>query len=142
MPYRATRQYGEIVPITSGTTGAGTAPSMPPFGVSILSGTSSEVYVLQPPTMAGQRKTIVFSGNSTANNPVVRLSTATGVVSFFNGQTTGQTIMTCAASRSTAFCQVVELMSMNSTSWMVTNVFPVTTTPTPAIAGGGVTLSS
>jgi hypothetical protein len=142
MAYLRSRQQGEIVNITTGTTGAGTAPSMDPYGISVLSATSGEVFVLKAPTMAGQRKTICFSGNSTANNPVVRLSTATGVVSFFNGQTTGLTIMTCAAARSTVSCQVVELISMNTTSWMILNVFPCTTTPTAANMGGGVTLSS
>ena len=142
MAYYQSRQQGEIVPISSGSTGAGTAPSMPPYGVSILTGTSSEVYVLQAPTIPGQRKTIMFAGNSTANNPVVRLSTATGVVSFYNGATTGLTIMTCAAARSTASCQVVDLVSINTTSWAITNVFPCTTTPTAANLGGGITLSS
>ena len=142
MAYYQSRQQGEIVPISSGSTGAGTAPSMPPYGVSILTGTSGEVYVLQAPTIPGQRKTIMFAGNSTANNPVVRLSTASGVVSFYNGATTGLTILTCAAARSTASCQVVDLVSINTTSWAITNVFPCTTTPTAANLGGGITLSS
>jgi len=142
MAYLRSRQAGEIIAITSGTTGAGTAPSMDAYGVSLISATSGEVFVLKAPSFAGQRKTICFAGNSTANNAVVRLSTATGVVSFFNGATTGLTIMTCAAARSTASCQVVELISMNTTSWMILNVFPCTTTPTAANLGGGVTLSS
>lgn len=141
MPYQKTFQAGEIVPISSGTTGSGTSPSIPNYGVSVLSATSSEVFVLQAPVQ-GVRKTICFAGNSTANNPVVRLSTATGVVSFFNGATTGLTIMTCAAARSTVSCQVVEMIGMNSTSWMILNVFPATTTPTAANMGGGITLSS
>lgn len=142
MAYSKTQMAGEIVPISSGTTGAGTSPSMPPYGVSVLTATSSEVFVLQAPSFPGQRKVIAFAGNSTANNPVVRLSTATGTVSFYNGATTGLTILTCAAARSTASCQVVELLSINTTSWMITNVFPCTTTPTAANMGGGITLSS
>jgi hypothetical protein len=141
MAYTKTRTGGEIVGISTGSTGAGAAPSIPNYGVSVLSATSSEVFVLQAPT-AGVRKTLCFAGNSTANNAVVRLSTATGVVSFFNGTSTGQTIITCAAARSTASCQIVELLGMNSTSWMITNVFPCTTTPTAANLGGGITLSS
>jgi hypothetical protein len=141
MAYRKTKLAAESVSISTGTTGAGTAPSMPNYGISVLSATSSEVYVLQAPVQ-GVRKTICFAGNSTANNAVVRLSTATGVVSFFNGATTGLTIMTCAAARSTASCQVVEMVGMNSTSWMILNVFPCTTTPTAANMGGGITLSS
>lgn len=141
MAYVETKTVGEIVPISSGTTGAGTAPSMPNYGLSVLSATSSEVFVLEAP-VRGIRKTIAFAGNSTANNPVVRLSTATGAVSFFNGATTGLTILTCAAARSTASCQVVELVGINTTSWMITNVFPCTTTPTAANMGGGITLSS
>jgi hypothetical protein len=70
------------------------------------------------------------------------LSTGTGVVSFFNGATTGLTIMTCAAARSTVSCQVVDMVGMNTTSWMILNVFPATTTPTAANMGGGITLSS
>jgi hypothetical protein len=142
MAYTKSNLAGEIINITTGTTGAGAAPSMPPYGLSVLSATSSEVFVLQAPSFPGQRKTLAFAGNSTANNPVVRLSTATGVVSFFNGATTGLTILTCAAARSTASCQVVELISVNTTSWMVLNVFPCTTTPTAANMGGGITLSS
>jgi hypothetical protein len=141
MAYSRTALNGEVVNITTGTTGAGTAPSIPNYGVSVISATSSEVFVLQAP-VAGVRKTLAFSGNSTANNAVVRLSTATGVVTFFNGTSTGATILTCAAARSTASCQVVELIGMNSTSWMILNVFPCTTTPTAANMGGGVTLSS
>lgn len=141
MAYTRTRTGGEVVGITTGSTGAGTAPSIPNYGVSVISATSNEVYVLQPPT-AGVRKTIAFAGNSTANNAVVRLSTATGVVSFFNGTSTGQTIITCAAARSTASCQIIELLGMNATSWMITNIFPCTTTPTAANMGGGITLSS
>jgi hypothetical protein len=141
MAYRKTKLAAESVSISTGTTGAGTAPSMPNYGISVLSATSSEVYVLQAPVQ-GVRKTICFAGNSTANNAVVRLSTATGTVSFFNGATTGLTIMTCAAARSTASCQVVEMVGMNTTSWMILNVFPCTTTPTAANMGGGITLSS
>jgi hypothetical protein len=141
MAYSRTALNGEVVNITTGTTGAGTAPTMPNYGVSVISATSSEVFVLAAPT-PGVRKTLAFSGNSTANNAVVRLSTASGVVTFFNGTSTGQSILTCAAARSTASCQVVELIGMNSTSWMILNVFPCTTTPTAANMGGGVTLSS
>jgi hypothetical protein len=141
MAYSRTALNGEVVNITTGTTGAGTAPSMPNYGVSVISATSSEVFVLQAP-VAGVRKTLAFAGNSTANNAVVRLSTTSGVVTFFNGTSTGQTILTCAAARSTASCQVVELLGMNTTSWMILNVFPCTTTPTAANLGGGITLSS
>ncbi len=141
MAYTKTRLAGEIVGITSGSTGAGTAPSIPNYGLTILSATSNEVYVLQPP-VAGVRKTIAFAGNSTANNPVVRLSTTSGVVTLFNGQTTGISIITCAAARSTASCQVVDMIGINTTSWMLLNVFPCTTTPTAANVGGGITLSS
>jgi hypothetical protein len=141
MAYSKTEIGSEVINITTGSTGAGTAPSMPNWGVSVVSATSSEVFVLQAP-VAGVRKTICFAGNSTANNAVVRLSTATGVVSFFNGASTGQTIITCAAARSTASCQVVEMIGVNSTSWMILNVFPCTTTPTAANLGGGITLSS
>jgi hypothetical protein len=141
MAYSRTQTGSDVINITTGSTGAGTAPSMPNWGVSVISATSSEVFVLQAP-VAGVRKTLCFAGNSTANNAVVRISTASGVVSFFNGATTGQTIITCAAARSTASCQVVELLGMNTTSWMITNVFPCTTTPTAANLGGGITLSS
>jgi hypothetical protein len=141
MAYSRTQTGSDVINITTGSTGAGTAPSMPNWGVSVISATSSEVFVLQAP-VAGVRKTLCFSGNSTANNAVVRLSTASGTVTFFNGTSTGQTILTCAAARSTASCQVVELLGMNTTSWMITNVFPCTTTPTAANLGGGITLSS
>lgn len=126
MTYYKSKKWGELKNIV-GSTGAGTAPSMPNSGVSIVTATSNEVYVLQPP-VAGVEKTIIFQSLTTTVLPVVRLSTGTGVVSLFG--TTGNTIMTAAAIRSTVLATVVTLKGINSTSWVITGVCPGSSTLT------------
>lgn len=126
MSYFKTKQWGQVE-VPTGSTGAGTAPSMPNHGVSIISATSSEVYVLMPP-VAGCEKTLVFTSLTTTVVPVVRLSTATGVVSLVGS--TGNSIITLSAIRSTVFATVVTLKGHNSTSWILTGVCPASSTLT------------
>lgn len=126
MAYSRTKQAGQLA-VTVGSTGAGTAPSMPNHGVSIITATSNEVYVLQPP-VAGCEKTIVFQSLTTTVLPVVRLSTASGVVSLLGS--TGNSIITAAAIRSTVLATVVTLKGINSTSWVITGVCPGSSTLT------------
>ena len=66
---------------------------------------------------------------STTVLPVVRLSTAGGAISFV-ADTTGKNLMTLAAIRSTVAATVVELIGMNTTSWVVANVCPATSVAT------------
>jgi hypothetical protein len=123
MAYFRTRTQGEPKTV-NGTTGAGTAVKMPNSGVSVISNTSGEVFVLDPPVM-GCRKTIVYSNISTANLCVVRTATAGGAISFI-GATTGQNLITMTTARHTVVPVVIELLGLNTTSWVVANVFPQT----------------
>lgn len=126
MAYSRSKQWGER-PVITGTTGAATAPSMPNYGVSVIANTTSDVFVLQPP-VAGVQKTIVFNNLTTTVVPVVRLSTGTGVVSLLGS--TGNTIVTLSAIRSTVFATVVTLTGINTTSWVLTGVCPGSSTLT------------
>ena len=116
MAYKRTRQAGQQT-VTAGSTGAGTAPSMPNHGVSVISNTSTEVFVLQPP-VEGCDKTIVITSLSTAVLPVIRCSTAGGAIGFV-GATTGLNLLTLSALRSTALATVITLKGLNSTSWLI-----------------------
>jgi hypothetical protein len=123
MTYFRTRAQGEPKTV-NGTTGAGTAVKMPNYGVSVITNTSGEVFVLDPPVM-GCRKTIVYSNISTANLCVVRASTSGGGISFI-GATTGQNLITMTTARHTVVPVVIELLGLNTTSWVISNVFPQT----------------
>ena len=142
MPYFQTKQGGDVSFYTAqGTTGGATA-DIPNYGISVITNTSAEVYALAAPT-AGVQKTIVFHTYSTTALPAVRMSTATGVVSIL-GKTTGRWLISSGAAKSTECATVVQLMGVNSTSWVITNVWPVSagvTTGTTIVATG-VTLSS
>ena len=143
MAYFRTKQWGERQSIL-GTTGLGTAPSMPNTGVSIVTATSAEAYVLQPP-VAGCEKTIAFHTYSTTALPVVKLCTDGAAVTVsFVGSSTNLSIMKSAAGKSTVCATVVTLKGFNSTSWLITNVWPnmgsVTTGSTSV--NTGITLSS
>lgn len=125
-----------------GTTGAGTATKAPNSGLTILSHTSAEVVVLEPPT-PGVRKTVLFTvSTSTALTPVVRGSTAQTVT--FSGGAMGDntalpTMFKLAATRSTNMAVSVDLIGVTTAAWAVTGVWPVMTT---GIGGGSITLST
>lgn len=124
------------------TTG-GSVINMVNWGVSVISQTSAEVYVLAPP-VAGCQKTIVFSASSSTVATVVKLSTNTAqTVSVLSGTGSTYTVIKKAASASTVACTVVDLYGLNTTSWLLRNVFPqATTTPTAATIGGSITMST
>ncbi len=136
MAYSRTNSAG-APQVTAGSTGAGTAPSMANYGVSIIGNTTTEVFVLQPPVQ-GCRKTIVITSLTTTVLPVIRCSTAGGAISFV-ADTTGKNLLTLAASRSTVAATVIELIGMNSTSWLVAGVCPGSSTAT---INQAITLSS
>lgn len=142
MAYYKTRMQGELANVGSGTTGSGVA-DFPNTGVSIVTVTSSETYCLAPP-IAGQRKTIVLNMYTTTVAPEIWASTAAAGAVTFMGGTTGLTkLKYVAAGRSTVAATVVELVGRNSTQWIVTSVFPVTTATTGgSMVGGCITLSS
>jgi hypothetical protein len=136
MAYFKTRMQGEPRTV-NGTTGAGTATKMPNSGISVIGNTTTEVFVLEPP-VTGCRKTIVITSLTTTVLPVIRTSTSGGAIGFV-GATTGLNLMTVAGTRSTAAATVIELIGINSTSWVVSNVCPGSSTATINLA---VTLSS
>jgi hypothetical protein len=116
---------------------------MPNTGVSIITATSAEIYVLMPP-VAGCEKTIVFNTYSTSALPVVKLCTAGAQSVSLLGVSTNLTVMKSAATKSTVAATVVQLKGISSTQWMITNVWPtmagVTTGST--IVASGITVSS
>lgn len=136
--YRARNQCGEAA-VRVGTTG-GAVVGMPNYGVSIVSATSTEVYTLAPP-VAGCRKTIVCTSSSTGITPTIKLSSnAAQTVSLTQlGGNQIATMFKFAATRSTGAATVVELVGINSTSWVMTNAFPCLST---GAGNGAVTLST
>jgi hypothetical protein len=137
MAYFKTRMQGEPRTV-NGTTGAGTATKMPNSGISVIGNTTTEVFVLEPP-VTGCRKTIIITSLTTTVLPVIRCSTASNGAISFVGATTGMNLMTVAGTRSTVAATVIELIGVNSTSWVVANVCPGSSTATINLA---VTLSS
>jgi hypothetical protein len=134
MAYFKTRTGGELRTI-NGTTGAGAAnEKMPNSGVSVIGNTTTEVFVLAPP-VAGCRKTIVITSLTTTVLPVIRTSTvANGGGITFVSNTTGKNLLSVLGTRSTIAATVVELIGINSTSWVVSSVCPGTSDATINIA--------
>lgn len=126
---------GGALQVTRGTTGAGTAPSMPNYGTSIITGTSGEVAVLQPPVQ-GCKKRIVVTSLSTAALQVVRTSTAGGAIGFV-GATTGINLMTVTTARTLSAPLVIDLEGFNTTSWLITNVFAASSVFTAVALSSG-----
>ncbi len=141
MAYFRTKSQGEPKTV-NGTTGAaagGAGSLMPNSGVSVIGNTTTEVFTLAPP-VTGCRKTIIITSLTTTVLPVIRCSTTTGVGTIsFVGATTGMNLLTVAGTRSTVAATVIELIGINSTSWVVSNVCPGSSTATINLA---VTLSS
>jgi hypothetical protein len=122
MAYFKTKSQGEVRTIT-GTTGAGTAPSMPNSGVSVLSETTAESIVLQPP-IAGCEKTIVLNTYSTTAFPIIKFSSNAAQTISLLGVSTNLTHLKAVAGRSTVCPTIITLKGVNSTSWLLMNVFP------------------
>ena len=142
MAYSRTKLNGEVLVPGSGTTASAVA-DFPGAGISIVSVTSSETYCLETP-QAGRRKTIVLNMYTTTIAPEIWASTAAAGGVTFMGGTTGYTkLKYVAAGRSTVAATVIELVGRNSTQWILTSVFPVTTATTGGtMIGGCITMSS
>lgn len=113
------------------TTGRST-PDIPNHGVSILTNTSDEQYVMAAPTF-GVEKTLVFVKATSAAGPTVWLSTDGGAIKVA-GATSLNTAQKIVAGASTAY-QVVTLLGINSTMWAVRSCFPVASSaPGPTFA--------
>lgn len=128
MAYTRSATIAGSIAVTPGTTGAGATPSMANSGLSVIGNTTTEVFTLQPP-VTGCQKTIVISSLTTTVLPVVRLSSAGGGISLL-GATTGLNLLTVAATRSTAVATVIQMMGVNSTSWVITSICPGSSTAT------------
>jgi hypothetical protein len=134
---------GEAI-VGHGTTGAGTANKAPNSGLTILSHTSAEIIVLEPP-IPGVRKTILFTNTtSTGLLPVVRGSTAhtvtfSGSTSMGADNTALPTMFKLAATRSTNMATCVELVGCTTGAWAICSVYPIMTTGN---GGGSITLST
>lgn len=121
MAYSRARLSGEPQ-VGLGTTG-GAVVGIPNWGVSVITATTAEVYVLAPP-VAGCDKTIVFNTYSTTALPVVKLSTNAGQSVSIMGVSTNITVLKSAATKSTVFASVVQLKGLSSTQWLLVNAFP------------------
>jgi hypothetical protein len=133
MAYFKTRMQGEPRTV-NGTTGAGAATKMPNSGLSVIGNTTTEVFVLEPPIF-GCRKTVVITSLTTTVLPVIRTSTvANGGGITFVSNTTGKNLLSVLGTRSTIAATVVELIGINSTSWVVSSVCPGTSDATINIA--------
>ena len=121
---------------TGGTTG-GTAVGMPNNGVSLIEGTSTEVYVLAPPPL-GVMKTIVCVAATTTVTPTVRLSTNAAQGITLTGGVPA-TIFKFAATRSTVADPVVQMLGRSSIAWTMVSVYPAMAT---GAGVGAITLST
>lgn len=127
--------------VAVGTTG-GAVISMTNWGVSVISASSAEVYVLAPP-VAGCEKTLVFTSSSTVATAVKLSTNAAQTVTVLSPTGSTYTVIKKSAAASTVACTVVTLKGLNSTAWLLANVFPgATTTPTAASLGGSITMST
>lgn len=143
MAYFRTKQGGDIsVNLPLGTTG-GAVAGIPNYGISQITNTSAEVYVLQSP-VAGVEKTLVFHQYSTGTFPVVKLCTSAAQSVSLLGVSTNLTVMKSAVGKSTVLATVVQMKGISSTQWVVTSMWPsmgALTTGSTAV-NSGVALSS
>ena len=116
---------GNFPAVAAGTTG-GAVVGMANNGISLIEGTSTEVFVLAPPQF-GVVKTLICSAATTTVTPTIRFSTnAAQTVASAGG--VPATIMKFAATRSTVAATVVTLVGLSSVQWAITNVFPCMST--------------
>jgi hypothetical protein len=140
MAYVRTKAGAEkqVAKRTTGATATGTTPN---YGTTVINDSSAEVYVLEPP-VAGCRKRLIFTTATTGDGalPIVKSSTtpAAGVSAItFVGATTGINTLTLTTARILTQPTIVELEGLNSTSWIITSIWPNT-----SVAVGSVTRTS
>jgi hypothetical protein len=110
-----TKRAGEIELFTRATTGT-TRDTIDNYGVTDISSTAANTYVLAAPE-TGVRKTLIAQ-QPTSAAVVVRLTTEAGAA-----VTVGTTANTRITFNSTVQ-SVVELVGVNSTRWAVVSVYP------------------
>src|SRR4029078_2584170 len=117
MPYFATKQGGDVAVNLPKTTGVAANTGISNYGITVISNTSADPYVLAPP-VAGVTKTLVFNGFSTSAFPIVKLCTDQAHSVSLVGKSTNLTVIKAAAGLSTVTPTVVTMVGFNSTSWI------------------------
>ena len=127
---------GNFPAVAAGTTG-GAVVGMANNGISLIEGTSTEIFVLAPPQY-GVTKRLICSAATTTVTPTIRFSTnaAQGITGVGG---VPYTIMKFAATRSTVAATVVDLVGLSSVTWAITNIFPCMST---GAGNGAITLST
>lgn len=123
---RSLRSASSVALVTA-TKASSTEPTIPNYGVTDVSALAATDWVLAPPE-AGVTKTL-FSTSSTSVARVVHMSTGTSVTM----DSTAHVVITFAATVDT----VVQLLGVNSTRWVVTNVYP----PAAAVNSTGIVIA-
>lgn len=118
--------------LQTNTTGATTA-GMVPYGVDLITATSSEIFTLQPPK-PGLRKRIVCTSSSSAAQPVIRGSTGQ-TVTFDKAGNTMFKIKPAASTHDV----VIGLIGLTTARWAFESIFPILTT---GLSAGVITLST
>jgi hypothetical protein len=119
--------------VNTATTGLGTTAGILNNGVTIISGSTQESYVLGRPEI-GITKRIVCTSATTTIQPIIRGSTAQTVTFDAVGNTMFR-IKPAASSHEV----VVDLMGLTTLRWVITNVYPCLTT---GLGNGTITLST
>ena len=127
---------GGTAALAVGTTG-GAVVGMPNHGISLIEGTSTEIFVIAPPVY-GVQKRLICSAATTTVTPTVRFSTTAGQGIASAGGVPA-TILKFAATRSTVCATVVDLVGLSSVQWAIVNVFPCMST---GAGNGAITLST
>jgi hypothetical protein len=96
---------------------------MPNYGTSIISNSSGEVFVLQPPVQ-GVKKRIILANLTTNNLCVIKSCTTAGGAPSIVGATTGINTITLTTLRALTTPTIIDLEGFNSTSWVITGIFP------------------
>lgn len=114
-----------------GTTG-GTSISLSNEGISVISASSADTYMLEPP-VAGCRKTLICTSSSSVAR-VVRTTSGSGDQTITVGNQTATKITFAAASTVDV---AVELMGLSATRWAVVGGYPQASTGAgPAYSSG------
>jgi hypothetical protein len=118
--------------VNTATTGLGTTAGILNNGVTIISGSTQESYVLGRPEV-GITKRIICTSVTTTIAPIIRGSTAQTVTFDAAGNTMFR------FSSGTSHHRVVDLIGLTTLTWAITNVYPCLTT---GLGNGTITLST
>jgi hypothetical protein len=120
--------------VNTATTGTGTTAGILNNGVTIISGSTQESYVLGRPEI-GITKRIICTSATTTIAPLIRGSTAAAQSVTFDAA--GNTMF--RFSSGTSHHRVVDLIGLTTLTWAITNIYPCLTT---GLGHGTITLST